>query len=106
VGDLPIPGTGSLTGAIHQEIRSGYEERLQKLPHFFRQQGLVECPIHQLKPAVASTLPDRERSVTLAQARMATLLDIRRRSAESINQKVPEPLLGGGQIIGRIHGAQ
>lgn len=44
--------------------------------------------------------------MTLAQAWVATLLDIGSRSTEAINQEIPEPLLRGGQIIGRIHGTQ
>ena len=44
--------------------------------------------------------------MTLAQAWVTALLDIGRRPTESIDQKIPEPLLRGGQIVGRIHGAQ
>ena len=34
---------------------------------------------------------------------MAALFDVRRRPAESVNEKIPKPLLGTFEIVGRIH---
>ena len=41
-----------------------------------------------------------------AQPWMAALLNVTRRSAESEDQKFPEPLLGFGKVASRIHGTK
>jgi len=40
------------------------------------------------------------------EARVAALLDVALRAAEAADQKVTQPLLGGGEIASRIHRAE
>jgi hypothetical protein len=42
----------------------------------------------------------------LAQTWMTALVDVALRAAESIHEKISQPLLGAGQIVLRIHGPQ
>ena len=71
-----------------------------------RQSGFPQCVVHQLHPAVAGSLMDRERQMPRAQAGMASLFDIAFRAAKPVNQKIAQPLFGAGQIVGRVHRAE
>lgn len=63
----------------------------------------VKGSIHQLYPAIAGGLIDDERHVPHPQSWMAALLDIAWRTTETADQKVAQPLLSAGKIVGRVH---
>jgi len=62
--------------------------------------------MHQLNPAVAGALANREGRVAHPQARMPALLDVQGRSAEAINQEIPQPLFRARKIVCGIHRAE
>src|SRR5579863_32008 len=82
------------------------EERAQDPFRFQRKPYVLKCRAHQFHPAVACALIDRKRSVAHAQARMAALLQIARRPAESNHQKVSQVLLGFRKIAASVHRPQ
>jgi len=73
---------------------------------FFGEPGFVERTIHQFDPAVTGLSANRERGVAYTKARMAPLPDICRRSAESKNEKIPQTLFSGLQIVRGIQLSQ
>jgi hypothetical protein len=59
-----------------------------------------------LHPPIAPALVDGKRHVPHAQAGMAALLDVAWRATEASDQKIAQPHLGPGQVVGRIHRAK
>jgi glutamyl-tRNA synthetase len=55
------------------------------------------------EPALARGLVDRKRSVAHPQARMATLVGVRRRAAPVLLQEEAEPLGGRSEVTARVH---
>jgi len=82
------------------------EKGSQNLLGFRRQSGFAQGVVHQLHPTVAGSLMDRERKMPRPQAGMASLFEIGFRAAKPVNQKIAQPLLSTGQILGWIHRAQ
>lgn len=64
---------------------------------------LVERAVHERDPAIACRVVDRERHVAHTQSRMSALLEVARRSAESADHEIPQPLFRANQIVFRIH---
>ena len=82
------------------------EKGSQNLLGFSGQSGFLQRVVHQLYPAIARGLMYRERQMSRAEPGMTPLFDIRFRTAKPVDQKIAQPLLSTGQILGRIHGAQ
>src|SRR3954471_856697 len=59
-----------------------------------------------MHPSVASGLVDLEWRMSGAQPRMPALFDIALRAAQTVNQKVPQALFGGNEIVRWIHRCQ
>src|SRR5690348_9193815 len=59
-----------------------------------------------MHPSIPASLIDGEWRMPHAQPGVASLLDIRLRPAEAIDEKVPESLLGALKIVRRVHGSQ
>ena len=64
---------------------------------------LVKCAIHQLHPAVARGLIDGKGHVTHAEARVAALFDVARRSAKAADKEIPQTQFRRREIVRRIH---
>ena len=79
------------------------EEAPQERLRFGRQPRLVDGAIHEDHPAVTGALIQAKRVVADAKLGMAALLDVALRAAESVHQKIPQPLLRTRQIVRRIH---
>ena len=83
---------------------------MEELPEGFRHglgQGcFFQGVVHQPDPSVARIPIDGKGEVTHPQARVAALLDIARRAAESEDQKIAQALFGAGEIFGGIHRSQ
>ena len=71
-----------------------------------RELYLIERVRHELQPPLTRHGVYCKRHVAHAQTRVPSLLDVTLRAAEASDQKVAEPLLGAGKILGRIHRAQ
>ncbi len=63
------------------------------------QRRLVETGAEVHEPAVAGLDRDLERRVTHAQARVAALLGVGRRTAPVLLEEHPEPLVGGSEVL-------
>ncbi len=61
---------------------------------------------HQQHPPVARGVSDLKRRVPHAQPGVASLLDIARRASKSKYEKISQALLGGLEIVRRIHAAE
>ena len=72
----------------------------------WRQFGFFKSTIHELHPSITRCLADGKRRMTHSQSRMAALLDVVLRSAETENQEVAEALFGSLHILFRIHGPE
>ena len=59
-----------------------------------------------MHPSITRCLADGKRGVPHPQSRMAALLDILLRSAETEDQKIAEALFGSCHIVFRIHGPE
>ena len=71
-----------------------------------RERDLIERAIHQRHPAIAGTLIQPERVMPHPQAGMAARFLVPRRAAKAADQEFPEPQLGAGQVVFRIHRPQ
>lgn len=97
---------GSTSRAIDHEGRRVVKELPQHSRRLFRQLYFLQRSVHQLHPPIAPTLIDVKRPVPHAQARMAALLRVGLRAAETLDEKFLKPLLRAGHIVGWIHGAE
>ncbi len=95
-----------LLRAIEEEIRRGCEVGAQGVVHFRRQGGFLECVGHELHPAVAGGLVDREGGVAHAQAGVSALFDVAGGAAEAGDEEVAEADFGSGQILGGVEGTE
>ena len=68
-----------------------------------RERRLIERAIHQRHPAVAGALVEPEGVMPHPQSRMTAGLFVTRWAAEAADQELPEPQLGAGQVVFRIH---
>ncbi len=101
-----MPATTKTLHPVHHGLRCRLKVSPQQSLHVFRQSGLLQCPIHQQQPVVSRRCIHRKWSMPHAQPWMPSILDVPRRAAESINQKVAQPFFRSRQIIGRINRPQ
>lgn len=71
-----------------------------------REVGFGEGVSHEGEPAVAGAFIDHVGGVAHAEAGMSALLDIAHGSAEAADEEFAETLLGPGEIVRGIHGAE
>src|SRR5207344_3416684 len=91
---------------VHQERRRLPKEVAEDGVRLDRQSRSDERLRHELNPAIARALVERERRVAHAETRMSSLLDITPGAAKAPDEKIAQARFGIGHVAAFIHGPQ
>ena len=89
--------------AVDEERGRFVEERPDDRRDFPGEARFQQSRVHERDPAIAGGRCDRERGVTHPQRRVASLVEVRVRASEPIDQEVAESSFGSGQLGDGIH---
>lgn len=102
VGSAATSAAGQGLAVDHERRHLGQEVSHQH-SDIIGQTRFLERMLHQLHPAIARALIDDKWHVPHAQAGMAALLDVARRTAEATDQEITQPDFGARQVFRRVH---